>query len=165
MFAGILRPSIRHFFLKKLITRSILLFFLIVFFSTLSGIFLTKTTPFHLGLLHLARRIEYILPFFAGLHLAQNKKHLLFFCKLLIPISLGVLFYGIAQLYFKAPVISTQNEEFSKGFILTLQPGVNLSSTFAGHYDLAAFSVFPLLLILGLAMTGSRHRLRRCRLP
>ncbi len=157
LFTGLLRPSIRYFFLSKLITRTILLFFLVSLVSTLSGIFLTKTTPLHLGLLHLARRVEYLLPFFAGLYLAQNKKHLLFFCKLLIPISLGVLFYGIAQLYFKAPVISTQNEEFSKGFILTLQPGVNLSSTFAGHYDLAVY--LTMTLCLGTAFLFSyRHR-------
>ena len=39
------------------------------------------------------------------------------------------------------------NEEFSKGYTLILQPGVPISSTFAGHYDLAIYLVFILSIL------------------
>ena len=57
----------------------------------------------------------------------------------IIPV-VGVFFYGLAQMYLGAPVISTMNVESSKGAALTLRPGVPLSSTFAGHYDLGRLS-------------------------
>ncbi len=142
----LINSSVRRQLFGQITTRSILLYWTIGFFSVLSGVFLTRTASAHLGLLHWARRIEYMLPFFAGIYLAKNDKSLVFFSKLLLPIAFGVFSYGIAQLYFKAPVISTQNEEFSKGFALTLQPGVNLSSTFAGHYDLATYLTITLSL-------------------
>lgn len=151
-------PLARHFFFKQTITGSLLLYWAIGLVSVIGAIFLTRTALPHLGLLHWARRIEYLVPFFAGLYLAQNAANLRFFTKLLIPIALSVLFYGIAQLYFKAPVISTQNEEFSKGFSLTLQPGINLSSTFAGHYDLAVYLMITLCLGTALLFTY-HHRL------
>jgi len=40
------------------------------------------------------------------------------------------------------------NEEFAKGVPLHLPPGARISSTFAGHYDLAAFLVFAIALLL-----------------
>src|SRR6185369_8335743 len=39
------------------------------------------------------------------------------------------------------PVITTQNEEYSKGIALRYIPGGHLASTFAGHYDLATFLI------------------------
>src|SRR5689334_7219300 len=40
------------------------------------------------------------------------------------------------------------NSEFSKGLALRLQPGVQLSSTFAGHYDLAIYLAMILCFIV-----------------
>lgn len=145
------------FFLKSATTRSIILFWLIGFLSILSGIYLTKTVPLTLGLLHWGRRIEYMLPFFAGFVLVRNRENFIFFVKLLPLVALGVFGYGVAQLYYQAPVISTQNVEFSKGLALTLQPGVNLSSTFAGHYDLAAYLTMTIALLTPLFFTFKKN--------
>lgn len=152
----LLRPYFK-FFTKSPTAKAILVFWLVALFATLSGVFLTKTTPLSLGLLHWARRVEYTIPFFAGLLLARNKDNLLFFVKLIPLIALAVFVYGLAQIYFNAPVISTQSAEYSTGIALTLQPGVNLSSTFAGHYDLATYLTMTLSLSAGLLLLLRRH--------
>lgn len=143
----------RQHLLSHPLTKPIALFWLVGLVSALSGAFLTQTAPPHLALLHWARRIEYMIPFFVALFLAKDEKILIFFSKIILPVAAAVFGYGIAQIYFNAPVISTQNEEFSKGFALTLQPGVNLSSTFAGHYDLAIYLLITLSLGLALLFT------------
>lgn len=128
---------------KSLVVKSLIIFFLVGFLATISGAFLTHTVSIKVATLHWLRRIEYAIPFFAGLILA-NKKNLRFFIEIIVLVAVGVFLYGLAQIYLKAPVISTQNAEFSKGFALTLEPGVNLASTFAGHYDLATYLVMTL---------------------
>ncbi len=148
------------FFFRFTMTRSIFIFWLVGLIAIISGIFLTKTIPFHLGMLHWARRIEYMLPFFAGIILVRNHRNLIFFLKLIPLVALSVFAYGIAQLYFNAPVISTQNVEFSKGIALTLQPGVNLSSTFAGHYDLATYLTMTIALFAGLLAVPKKNLFR-----
>src|SRR3989344_6410537 len=53
--------------------------------STLPGIFLTHTVASPLlGLLHFARRLEYALPFIAGLILVQDFKSLKFFLEIVL---------------------------------------------------------------------------------
>lgn len=135
---------------KSATFKALLVYWLVGFISAVSGAFVTKTASPLLGFLHLFRRIEYALPFIAGLILAKNKTNLKFLLEIIPLVSLGVFFYGIAQIYFQAPVIITQNEEYSKGFALTLQPGVNLASTFAGHYDLATYLVLTISLLLAI---------------
>ena len=44
--------------------------------------------------------------------------------------------------FFDFPAVQTMNSEFAKGFLLNLTPESRVSSTFAGHYDLAAYLVF-----------------------
>jgi hypothetical protein len=127
----------------------ILCFILIGLISVISGAFITKTASLSTSLLHWARRVEYLIPFFAGLVLAK-RENLRFFMELMVVVTIGVLIYGIGQIYLNFPVISTQNEEYSKGIALTLTPGVNISSTFAGHYDLAAFLVMNILLFVSM---------------
>ncbi|KXK12267.1 MAG: hypothetical protein UZ22_OP11002000066 [Microgenomates bacterium OLB23] len=48
------------------------------------------------------------------------------------------------------------NPEFAKGRILFLTPEARLSSTFAGHYDLAAYLVLMLPLLWGVFMYARR---------
>src|SRR3989344_6259501 len=118
----------------------ILIYLAIGLISSLSAVLITKNVPPVIVILHLARRIEYLLVFFfvyyVGISGWFTRRFL--FELILLPV-IGVFIYGIAQIYFKAPVISTMNTEFAKGIALTLQPGVQLSSTFAGHYDLAIY--------------------------
>jgi len=143
VFEFIKKPG---FIFKHPTPRSIIIFWLVGLVATISGIFLTQTAGLSLGLLHWARRVEYSLPFFAALILARNRENLIFFLRLIPLAALAVLLYGIGQIYFNAPVISTQSSDYSTGIALTLQPGVNLSSTFAGHYDLATFLTMTITL-------------------
>jgi len=113
----------------------ILIYLAIGLISSLSAVLITKNVTPVIVILHLARRIEYLLVFFfvyyVGISGWLTRRFL--FELILLPV-IGVFCYGIAQIYFQAPVISTMNTEFAKGVALTLQPGVMLSSTFAGHF-------------------------------
>lgn len=139
--------------------RAILLYLGIGAAALFSGIFLTKTAVPGQGVLHLFRRVEYLALFFVSFDFLKYREQVRFIARALIFVSLLVALYGLGQQFLGWPVITTTNTEFAKGLALSLGAGARINSTFAGHYDLAAFSVFPLLLILGLAMTSSRHRL------
>jgi O-antigen ligase len=123
--------------------------------STISAILITKNIIPLLSVLHFFRRVEYISLFFIFYYLGSlSQSNRTFFLKLILLPVVGVFLYGLFQIYFRAPVISTMNVEFSKGVALTLQPGVQLSSTFSGHYDLAiylSFIVSFLMAILSLS--------------
>lgn len=142
--------------LKNPLVRAILIYWAVTLLSVISAAYVTRTAPLSIGLLHWARRIEYMIPLFAALLLSRHQDNLRFFYHLIFPVALGVFLYAVGQIFFGLPVISTQNEEFSKGIALTLQPGVNISSTFAGHYDLATYLVMVICLILPLLFTRSR---------
>lgn len=108
----------------------------------------------HLAFLHFLRRIEYMILFFiafAAIKKVEDAYHLL--AAFVLGLT-GVIFYGLGQKFFGWPAFLTMNEEFAKGTPLYLPPEARTTSTFAGHYDLAAYLAFalPLLasLILGL---------------
>jgi len=63
------------------------------------------------------------------------------------------IFYFLFR-FFDFPAVQTMNAEFAKGHLLNLTPFSRISSTFAGHYDLAAFLVFFIPIIAGLIMQG-----------
>ncbi len=138
--------------------RSVALYLLIGFFALFSGIFLTKLVDIKVGLLHAFRRVEYMALFFIAYDFFKTKAHLPIFVRTILVVSAIIAFYGLGQVYFDFPVISTSNSEFSKGLALTLGAGARINSTFAGHYDLAAFSVFPLLLITGLLAIDAKPK-------
>ncbi|MBI4058738.1 O-antigen ligase family protein [Candidatus Microgenomates bacterium] len=133
-------------FWRDKLNQAFFLFFIAGFISLLSGIFLTQTVVPHIGLLHWARRIEYVIPFFAAFIFVRKYKGVRFFGEILFIDILLIFLYAVGQKYFDWPVISTQNSEFAKGLALRLVPGARLHSTFGGHYDLAAFValVFPI---------------------
>ncbi len=147
-FFNLAKGSFRN--LSRPIPRAIILYWLVGLAAVFSGIFLTKTADFKLGLLHAFRQVEYMVLFFAGWEFIKSRSDIRFVVRLLIVISLIIAVYGLGQMYFHFPIISTTNSEFSKGLALSLGPGARINSTFAGHYDLAAFSAFPLLLIMAL---------------
>ncbi len=139
--------------LKDKIIISILIFFGATFISLIAGAFLTQTLELRLGFLHWARRIEYIIPFLAVYLLTPREKikeYLQFYLKVLVIVVIIVFAYGIGQRYYHFPVIITQNEEYSKGIGLRWTPGAHINSTFAGHYDLSAFMVLVMPILLGL---------------
>lgn len=156
-------PNLKSF-LKDEIVRAFLIFFGIGILSVLSGVYLTQTVDLQLGLFHWLRRIEYTVPFFAVLTLLAKKRaseDLDFYIKVLL-IVVGFLFiYGFGQIYFKFPVIITQNEEYSKGVALLYTAGTQLNSTFAGHYDLSSFCVLilPIFLTLYFVLKNKLSRL------
>lgn len=107
--------------------------------STFSAIFLTSSVTPHLSILHLLRRVEFmaLLPVVAAVSTTQKR-----FIWVLIVLASTIFLtniYALGQQYLDWPVISTTNSEFSKGLILRLTPGARVNSTFAGHYDFAAF--------------------------
>jgi hypothetical protein len=119
-------------------------FFFIGAASLFSGIFLTHTVLPNLGVLHLLRRIEYMMLLLVGYYAIKEKRQINVILATLVLVTLIVNFYGFGQVYLGFPVISTTNLEYSKSIILYLAKGDRVISTFAGHYDLAAFLVMVL---------------------
>lgn len=132
----------KNFFEDRL-NQAIFLFIIIGLISLIAGVFLTQTVSAHIGFLHWARRVEYIIPFFIAASFVRSNAR--FFVEILYVAAFLVFVYGFGQIYLHFPVISTQNDEFSKGLALQWVPGARLHSTFAGHYDLSAWLVmfFP----------------------
>ena len=143
------------------VTFQILVYWGVGLLSVISAILITQNVNPLLTALHFVRRIEYMSLLFIFFYLGSiSKENRSFFFKLLLLPVAGVFLYGLAQVYFGAPVISTMNAEFSKGVALTLQPGVQLSSTFSGHYDLAVYLSFIISILFAIAVyTKKKHKL------
>jgi hypothetical protein len=154
-------PNIKKYLSLK-ITKAFAIYLLVGLLSVLSAIFITKTVISYIGILHWIRRIEYVIPFFAGyVVMKRGRANLEFYLKVLL-ITLAIAFiYGFGQRYFSWPVIITQNEEYSKGVALRWIPGSHINSTFAGHYDLATFLVLvmPVFISAGLLLKNIKTRL------
>ncbi len=154
-----LMPNLESFLRDKMV-RAFLIFFGIGLVSLLSGVLVTKTVDFHLGILHLLRRVEYVVPFFAVVSLFSGReipRNLNYYLKILIIVVITAFIYGLGQRYLSFPIIITQNEEYSKGVALRWTTGSHINSTFAGHYDLAAYLVIMLpIFITTLFLVKSR---------
>jgi hypothetical protein len=111
----------------------------------------------HLALLHYIRRIEYLSLFFLGLAAFSGRgNRLSIFIGLLTVVSSALVFYGVGQKLWGFPAFLTMNEEFAKGLALRLPPTARISSTFGGHYDLAAFLVMVIPIFGALAISAGR---------
>lgn len=135
--------------LKDRVGKFIMLYWLVGGLSLLSAVLITKNISPHLAFLHFLRRIEYMSLFFVALASVRSVKNLKTYGLVLFLATLGVIVYGLGQKFFSWPVVSTMNSEFSKGMLLTLSEWARINSTFAGHYDLAAFMVLVLTLVVG----------------
>lgn len=133
---------------KDSLTKTIILFFAIGFLSILSALFITKNISFHLALFHFLRRVEYISLFFVSYFSFKDKNKIKTYIALVFIATLGVVIYGMGQKFLNWPVISTMNDEFSRGLVLRLTWWARINSTFAGHYDLAAFMVMIIPLVI-----------------
>jgi hypothetical protein len=138
---------------------AIILYWAIGLMSVFSGVFWTRTATLNLSLLHWFRRIEYMGMFFVGFSALQKVNQLSGIIRVLILTAVIVAFFGLGQQFLGWPVVSTNNSEFSKGMALSLGPGARINSTFAGHYDLAAFSLFPLIIIWGLLIYKAKNKI------
>ncbi|HYD35487.1 MAG TPA: O-antigen ligase family protein [Vitreimonas sp.] len=124
--------------------------------SVLSGMFITQTVvlqPKHVGktLLHYFRYLEYFSLFFILSSAIKTKKDVYIAISIFVATLIGISAYGVGQKYLYWPVYSTMNREFSKGVRLYLTEHARVQSTFGGHYDLAAYLVLSLPVVLTLA--------------
>ena len=121
-----------------------------VFGSYYNGYFVQETiTINHLGFLHSLRRIEYMMIFFIAYTTIRSKKDFYIYLNLILIVLFIVGIYGFGQRFIGWPAVQTMNPEFAKGYILVLDSWARISSTFAGHYDLAAYLVLLTPIVLG----------------
>jgi hypothetical protein len=155
----LLRRRVR--FPTGLVTKLILAYLVIGFLSTLSAIWITKTVPFeihHLAklYLHYFRRVEYFSLFFIAYSAIKSKRDIIKLIWISGATLVAVVLYGFGQKYLLWPAFSTMNREFSKGARLYLGPGARVMSTFAGHYDYAAYLMMALSIIVAYLMSPKK---------
>lgn len=146
--------------LKDRVGRLILLYWGVGLLSLLSALFITKNIVPHIAFFHFLRRIEYMSLFFVALASLKSMRNVRSYGWVIFLATLAVIVYGLGQKFFSWPVISTMNEEFSKGMLLQLSEWARISSTFAGHYDLAAFMVLILAVTTGFFF-GLKNKVKR----
>ena len=129
------------------------LFWVAVFISFFLGFYVQKTIIIrNVGFLNALRRIEYMAIFFVFAAVVKSWKDLLFYMKLILVVFAIVCVYGLGQKYLGWPAVQTMNPEYAKGYILVLDATARISSTFAGHYDLAAYIILFIPIILALTI-------------
>lgn len=139
--------------IPKVFLLGVVAFVLIGILSTVSSIFLVQTIPpqlLHIGKsgLHFFRYLEYFSLFFFMFSAIRTRRQIKIALSLLALTVILATIYGFGQKYWSWPLYSTMNREYSKGVQLFLGANARVQSTFAGHYDLAAFLVIvtPILL-------------------
>ena len=121
-----------------------------VFLSFLWGFYVGKTIVVdHLGLLHSARRVEYMSIFLIVYSTIKSRRDFILYLNLIFAVLGIVSIYGIGQKFFGWPAVQTMNPEYAKGYFLVLDAWARISSTFAGHYDLAAYLILLIPIVLG----------------
>jgi hypothetical protein len=136
-----------------------LIFSLLFIAPTLQGFF-----P-HIAFLSFLRRIEYMILFFVAFSTIRSEKDVRDYLVIFALTVFSVFLYGLGQKYyiqvwalapeffqkysFCFPSFQTGNEEFAKGIPLCLPEGARITSTFGGSYDLAAYLVLALPIIIG----------------
>lgn len=151
---------------KNPVAKWILAYIAVAFLSIISGLFIIRTIPLetiHLAksVLHLLRYIEYFALLFILYSSIKSEKEMKVVIYVLALTVLLVSIYGYGQKYRYWPVFSTMNREFSKGMVLYLTEHARVQSTFAGHYDLAAFLVLllPIFYVLGIKSQKKLERI------
>jgi len=140
----------KKFSLKPKFLILFILFWISVMISYVVGFYFQNTIRINqVGLLHALRRIEYMSVFFIAFSLIDSKQRFFYYLKLFFASVLLIGLYGIGQRFLGFPAVQTMNPAFARGLILYLTPEARISSTFGGHFDLAAFSVFAIPLLLG----------------
>ena len=146
---------------KKVEWRSIIFWLIAAYavvglLSVLSAVFLINTIPLetlHVGktVLHYFRYLEYFVLFVVAFSAVKSKQDIKTLIIVFALTVIAVTAYGYGQKYYYLPVYSTMNREFSKGIRLYLTEHARIQSTFAGHYDLAAYLVIALCMMLAVA--------------
>ncbi|MGH7245457.1 MAG: hypothetical protein ACREGI_00810, partial [Candidatus Levyibacteriota bacterium] len=150
--------------------------FLYWFFAFLSFVFslifvgpyITNFFP-KIAALSYGRRLEYMILFFVAFTTIKSVKDVRDYLVGLSVTMVGIVIYGFGQHYYLAfwhmfpkffetypfcfPSFQTGNEEFAKGIPLCLPADARATSTFAGHYDLAAYLVVFIPVLFGFFIT------------
>lgn len=153
-------------YIRTPLTIPIIIFWLVGAISTISAIFfifptLAEAFP-TVAILHLLRRVEYLSLFFVAYSAMKSKSFAKPVVIVLAVTLLLVVAYGLGQKGLivgeenRFPAYLTMNEEFAKGIPLKLSAMARIPSTFAGHYDLAAYLVL-LIAIMGSLIFGFRN--------
>ncbi|QQG40435.1 MAG: O-antigen ligase family protein [Candidatus Levyibacteriota bacterium] len=151
--------------LKNPLILPILAFWIIGALATIHGLFLIfpNLTGVHTNVAFLSylRRIEYISLFFVAFSSVRDKRILSFVVGILTFTLLSVAAYGFGQKYLGFKAYLTMNEEFAKGVGVQLSSMSRIPSTFGGHYDLAAYLVLiiPLLVSVSFGIKNWFYRL------
>jgi len=120
-------------------------FLLIGLFSSFSAVFLSGNS-WHLVALHYLRRVELLLLLpLAIIALKKGGTKVILMSSFLVVLVVNI--YAIGQRYLHFPVVSTTNSELSKGLVYYLGDADRVSSTFAGHYDLAIFLMMAVVVM------------------
>jgi hypothetical protein len=129
------------------------------------------------ALLYYVRHVEYLILFFVAFSSVKSFKDLKFY---LLILSVGIVafsIYAFGQRFYIDlwaafpkffqnfsycfPSFQTGNEEFAKGVPLCLPKEARITSTFAGHYDLAAYLalIIPILIGVSFSIKKSAYRI------
>ena len=140
--------------LRTPLTLPIFIFWIIGAIATLHGVLLIfpslpNVFP-NVAFLSLVRHIEYMSLFFIAYQGMKNKRLMPFVAATLTVTLLGVIAYGFGQRYLGFPAYLTMNEEFAKGIPIQLSQLSRVPSTFAGHYDLAAYLVLIIPIVVSM---------------
>jgi O-antigen ligase len=140
--------------LKTPLTAPIMIFWIVGAIATIHGIVLffpglPNVFP-NVAFLSYLRHIEYMSLFFLAYASMQKKSFLIPVIVTLTMTLFIASLYGIGQKYFGFPAYLTMNEEFAKGIPIQLSALSRISSTFAGHYDFAAYLVLVLPIMVSL---------------
>lgn len=137
---------------------------------TIFGSHLANFFP-KIAALEYVRRIEYMILFFVAFSTIKKMQDVWHYMIGLVITIAGFTLYGLGQhfylyfwqafpkffekLTFCFPSYQTGNEEFAKGLALCLPENARVTSTFGGHYDLAAYLVvaLPVLFVFMLSVT------------
>lgn len=145
---------LRKVTLRTPLTLPILLFWIVGAVSTLHGVLLifpTISNVFsNVAFLSFLRRMEYLSLFFIAYVGIKEKNYIYHIIATLVIILLFIVGYGFGQKFLGFPAFLTGNEEFAKGIAIRLSPLSRVPSTFAGHYDLAAYLVLIIPILTSL---------------
>ncbi len=140
--------------LKTPLTIPILAFWVVGGIATLNGVLILfpklSNVFANVGFLSYLRRIEYMSLFFVAYWGFKEKRFLPYVCVALTATLLFIIGYGFGQRFLGFPAFLTMNEEFAKGIPIQLSQLSRIPSTFAGHYDLAAYLVLVIPIIVSL---------------
>lgn len=140
--------------LKTPLTLPIMLFWIIGGIATLHGVLLIfpmlSDAFSNVALLSYLRRIEYMSLFFIAFSGMKSKKFLPYVIATIVIVLLAISGYGFGQRFLGFPAFLTMNEEFAKGVPIQLSALSRIPSTFAGHYDLAAYLVLIIPIVISL---------------